>query len=1514
MNENKLCDIQIQNDIYRSPLSALNNLPSRGEMASLIRQHDWTSSKLGPPEGWSSSLLAAVNLLLSSSFPMIIFWGHDLNVIYNDAYIPIFGARHPTGLGKPFIEAWGEVWDSLRPMLNKVMYEGEATWFEDQLLILTRNNYVEECYMTWSYSPIRNQHGEVEGVLTPITETTKRVLGERRLRVLRELGSKTGNVKDVIETCNISAETLLSNPADIPFGCLYLSDSKAEKLVLQKTVGLEKNNVNLPAECLLKDNFEEGALPKLLQKTLTDYMVEIDTLNDYMPSLTGVGVWPEPPHKGVMIALASSKQDKPSGVLFVGINSRRKFDEDYIGFLEMAAGQISKAIATAKAYEEERHRSEALAALDHAKTVFFSNISHEFRTPLTLMLSPIEDSLIDQEEPLSHKQRERQLLIYRNANRLLKLVNSLLDFSRIEAGRSKAIYTPTDLEALTKDAASMFRSLIEKAGLTFVVETTSIEELVYIDQEMWEKIVLNLLSNAFKFTFSGKIILSLRKENGEAIFKITDTGEGIPSEELPHLFERFHRIEKTKGRSYEGSGIGLALVQELVKLHGGRIEVESKLKEGTTFKIYIPLGKSHLPQNQINEGVPTSPQLRLNRTKLYVEEALSWLQEENEQVKEIAHPPSPKTVPAARILIADDNPDMRSYLIGLLNHQWTVETAVNGNEALSLALKNPPDLILSDVMMPGMDGFELIQQLKRHPQTMLIPVVLLSARAGEESRVEGLKKGADDYLVKPFSARELITRVETHLKLGHLRKKLQESISEKAKKLEETNKALNQEIQEKTSVEKALSESEARYRNLMKISPVGIAEMDSKGVCHYANTALLSLFNLDFQNYQQGKWISCLDDNSRENFSKQFQDYIKSHTVNEAGEAFQYTFRINHTNGYMKWIYMQMLPDYNSEHQVKNYIATYTDITLQKKLEEEHMASLTKAEEVQRLRAEEAENFRRKQTEFIDNICHELRNPANGINGSVEMLKDVMMHFDELSVEKKQNVREDINKIADEIQECVNHQMVIIDDVLSLSKLEVDKVELNPQVFDLKTTLLSVIKMFKNECRRKNLTLKCEFLDEMLIIKADQIRMKQVIINLVSNAIKFTEKGGVIIKVNVKEKLSKGDFLEICVVDTGIGISENDKSKLFNRYTQASNMVHHRYGGSGLGLAISKKLAELMEGDIEVESEWGVGSIFKFSLTCFPLTQAEKNEFAERSISRKPGFFSETSSSSGNAAPQKILTVDDNIINQKVLGFILSQNGYAYEIANNGEEAVKLFSKNKYSLIFMDIQMPVMNGYDATKRIREKEKELNLAETPIICLSGNVREEYKQKALDVGMNAFITKPFKKEIVLKKIRKFLENEGFPQDKKFISKTKTMFPSSVVSVSSSETTQVPFDRVAYAKILIENFIPSKVSVEKTDKNHAIEKLVKALDAAKIDGALPEQTRKLIEYLFRGSLYKTFASFFCCGNSRHIRLKSKGNLPAFSKKFLTAILVGGVMLSKGVHQPLSQEVSNRNKIAVE
>ena len=731
-------------------------LAGGGELGALMRATDWSQTSLGPVELWPQALRTSVRIMLTSRQPMFVWWGDELINLYNDAYKAIVGGKHPQALGQPASVVWREIWDQVGPRAQSAMTTNEGTYDEALLLIMERHGYREETYYTFSYSPVPDDSGEAAGILCANTDDTQRIIGARQLGLLRELAARTADARTIDEVCLRSIQAMETDPRDLPFALIYLLDSNPTDL----------HRLSLAACAGISADHPVSVWPfeQVLRTHTPTLVTDLEALGP-LPN----GAWDCPPHQAVVLPIAPSGATGRSGVMVAGLNPYRLFDDGYQGFLSLAAGQIAAAIANAQAYEQERARAEALAELDRAKTTFFSNVSHEFRTPLTLMLGPLEE--------LAARQDPDGLVrvAYRNGVRLLKLVNSLLDFARIEAGRVQADYEFTDLAAFTADLASSFRSAIEKAGLRLTVDCPPLPQPVYVDRDMWEKVVLNLISNAFKFTFEGEITVVLEPAPDAASAKLTvrDTGTGIPLEEMPHLFERFHRVEGARGRTHEGTGIGLALVQELVKLHGGSIFVQSEPGQGSAFAVYIPFGTAHLPQDRI--GAASNTVSTATRAEAYVDEAIGWLPQNGERT-----PVAPwfggAVNPAVRgrVLLADDNADMRDYVHHLLSPHFVVESVSDGQQALEQALENPPDLVLSDVMMPILDGFGLLKALRADPRTSTLPVILLSARAGEESRVEGIEAGADDYLVKPFTARELLARVTTHLAMSRLRREAAE--------------------------------------------------------------------------------------------------------------------------------------------------------------------------------------------------------------------------------------------------------------------------------------------------------------------------------------------------------------------------------------------------------------------------------------------------------------------------------------------------------------------------------------------------------------------------------------------------------------------------------------------------------------------------------------------------------------------------------------------------------------------
>jgi PAS domain S-box-containing protein len=743
-----------------------------GEMGALMARFDWSKSAVGPVSTWPQSLKTALRIILMSRYAMFVWWGRELVNLYNDPYRAFLGIKHPNALGKSAREVWAEIWDQIGPRTDAVLLRGESTYDEALPLMMTRHGYLEETYFTFSYSPLPDDQGKVAGLFCAVTEETEQVIGERRLRVLREIAAGMAESRTPSQVCQSAAACLANARRDLPFSLMYLIDKDGKNLTKAAETGFEGNHEAAPPSARI--DADEGSVWPFRAVLESAQSVVIDDISSCFRDLPK-GEWNDPPSRAILLPMAQQGQSRPAGIFVAGLNPYRQFNEDYRGFVSVLANQIAGAIANAVAFETERQRAESLAELDRAKTQFFSNVSHEFRTPLTLMLGPLEEVLPATRERLAPEQHEQLVIARRNALRLLKLVNTLLDFSRIESGRVTAHFQPTDLCTFTEDVSSVFRSAIEKAGLSFSIQCDPISELAYVDREMWEKVILNLLSNAFKFTFEGAIAVRLTQVGNNAELSISDTGTGIPEEELPRVFERFHRVEGARGRTFEGTGIGLALVQELVKLHGGDVIATSSVGKGSTFTVTVPLGKAHLPA----EPLGFKPSLRPTgfSGETYLEEAQLWLPHARVAPGNNAgsgpRSLTPDDIEAKDerefILIADDNADMREYVARLLRPSYRVHAVADGVQALEATRQLRPDLVLADVMMPRLDGFGLLRAIREDSDFSHTPVILLSARAGEESRVEGLHAGANDYLVKPFTARELLARVASHLSMCRVR-------------------------------------------------------------------------------------------------------------------------------------------------------------------------------------------------------------------------------------------------------------------------------------------------------------------------------------------------------------------------------------------------------------------------------------------------------------------------------------------------------------------------------------------------------------------------------------------------------------------------------------------------------------------------------------------------------------------------------------------------------------------------
>ena len=749
--------------------------PARGwlgdsEMARRVSGFAWSATALGPIGDWQQSLRSAVAICMQSRFQMGIYWGPDLNFIYNDAEREVLGQLHPCALGMPARELMRDAWDVVGPQLEAVMRGGRATWAEDTPLSFDREGTVEVVYFTYSYSPIPRDDGGIGGVLLVTQDTTARVLATRRLDLLRELATRSMDASTPQQACELAAQTMQGRD-DLEFMLIYLVRPGNQAVCVAASGRSGRPSAVEPVVELDGAGRLAALFRELMGTPPQGTLVE----NALVIARESTGV----PLPGPVVATAIAGPEPVAGFLLAGLNNDFVSDRAYRDFVEMLALGIGRSVAAARTREVERERARAIAELEQAKTALFNNASHELRTPLSLILGPLEQ--LSDEPDLPCSARERIGIARRSASRMLKLVNGLLDFSRLEAGEPIGSFQPTDVAQLTRDIAAMFRSTAASAGLRLIVDCPPLAETVYVDRGAWERIVSNLLSNALKFTPAGVIDVGVGHESGCVVLSVQDTGIGISRKDLDSIFTRFYRAADPRARTFEGTGIGLALVRELVHIHGGSITARSTPGSGTQMIVRIPLGREHLPANQLSEEsvggkVGTS-------AALFVDEARGWFGRKDVQSTE---PPariassqdvaSSHQAPAHsatghenRVLLVEDNNDMRDYVRRLLMADYAVHQASNALDALQMISRHRYSVVITDVMMPGMDGFDLLRKLRDDPATRELPVILVSARADPESTLEALALGADDYLVKPFSGRELLARVRASVHSTRIR-------------------------------------------------------------------------------------------------------------------------------------------------------------------------------------------------------------------------------------------------------------------------------------------------------------------------------------------------------------------------------------------------------------------------------------------------------------------------------------------------------------------------------------------------------------------------------------------------------------------------------------------------------------------------------------------------------------------------------------------------------------------------
>ncbi|HEY3908264.1 MAG TPA: ATP-binding protein [Stellaceae bacterium] len=942
-------------------------------------------------------------------------------------------------------------------------------------------------------------------------------------------------------------------------------------------------------------------------------------------------------------------------------------------------------------------------------------------------MGPIEDQLLRSGSAATIVADRAEIeLMHRNGLRLLKLVNTLLDFSRIEAGRFEAVYEPVDLAALTTDLAGSFRSAMKRAGLHYRIDCQPLPEPVYVARDMWEKIVLNLLSNALKYTFEGEVAVALAPAPGGAAvaLSVSDTGVGIPAAELPRLFERFHRVEGQPGRSQEGTGIGLALVHELARLHGGRVAAESAPGAGSKFTVTIPTGSAHLPPDQV-EGARALAPTEI-RAEAFVEEALRWLDVESGAARvggDVLAGSAPATLApsaAARplVILADDNADMRDYVGRLLADRYEVVGVADGGAALAAARRRRPDLILSDVMMPRLDGFGLLQAVRNDASLREIPVVLLSARAGEDARVEGLNAGADDYLTKPFAARELVARVGANLEMARLRRESAEALRSRTAELE----------------------------TVLETVPVGVWFTDDAearrvwGNRHAA--ALLRLpegvsASLTAPESERPRHFRVLRDGvEADPRSLPLQRAARGEEVRDEEMEFRFA------DGGSLTMLAHAAPLRDSAGRVTGAVCAGLDITTHKNAEtslrrfNETLEERVAAEIERRLQAETALRQAQKMEaigQLTGGVAHDMNNLLLVIQGNLEMLERQLPPAAEGGARLRRPVQRALNG--------VERAAALTRQLLAFARRQ----PLDPKPLEPDRLVAGMSDLLRRSLG-ETIAIETRLAGGVWRIFADPNQLENAILNLAVNARDAMPDGGTLTLQTVNARLdtdppgveeaSPREYVLITVADTGMGMSREHVERAFEPFFTTKDVGK----GTGLGLSQVYGFVKQSGGHVAIDSELGRGTNVRIYLPRYKLEP--ERPAAESSSPALP---------TGNA-DECILVVEDNDEVRANHIRCLRELGYQVIAARDGAEALRrLEEQPAVRLLFTDIVLPGgVNGRQLADAARLLRPSLE-----VLFTTGYAHDEIMRDGRVDSSIALIPKPFTHSVLAAKVREALD---------------------------------------------------------------------------------------------------------------------------------------------------------------